>query len=168
MKGIVSIDAEATRRHLGLFLFIGSFFLFFSFSLLLCSYFVVDFHFLCRQDGSQKHYAEFRHRILKRPHGESYNNSPKFASFRELKFSSAIGSSVPKVQPQRKQKGKKVAKDKDVMQVDANTSSTSMGMSELNALAKDFPYQEFMDRLLMTLATLEQFLGDKDDLMEKL
>lgn len=61
-----------------------------------------------------------------------------------------------------------MAKDKDVMQVDANTSSTSMGMSELNALAKDFPYQEFMDRVLMTLATLEQFLGDKDDLMEKL
>ena len=54
------------------------------------------------------------------------------------------------------------------MQVDDDTFLTSVGKSELNPLAKDFPYEEFMDRVLMTLATIKQFHVDEDDLMEKL
>ena len=33
---------------------------------------------------------------------------------------------------------------------------------------KDFSYKEFVDQVLMTLATFEQFYEDKNDLVEKL
>ena len=75
------------------------------------------------------------------------------------------------MQPQKKQKGKKIAsKENDVVQLDASAdvSPTSVGKSKLNTLNKDFPYKEFVDWELMTLATLEAFHGDEDDLVEKL
>ena len=53
------------------------------------------------------------------------------------------------------------------LDADANVSST-LGKSELNILAKDFPYKEFMDQELMAPTTLVAFHGDEDDLVEKL
>ena len=42
------------------------------------------------------------------------------------------------------------------------------GKSKISVAAKDFPYVEFMDKELMTLALLEQLRGgDDDSLVEK-
>ena len=89
-------------------------------------------------------FPEFRHRIVKRPHGESGSNSPGSAGSKDLKFIAALRSSVPEDQPQKKQKRNKTSKEKEVVQVDADIFPTSVGKSKLNALAKDF--QEFMDQ----------------------
>ena len=47
------------------------------------------------------------------------------------------------------------------MEVDIDVSPTSVEKSELNILAKNFPYQEFMDQMLMTPANIEQFREDE-------
>ena len=52
-------------------------------------------------------------------------------------------------------KGKKAAKEKKVIQVDLEDSPTLKPKSEFNILAKDFPYLEFMDKVLMTSAYLQ-------------
>ena len=50
----------------------------------------------------------------------------------------------------------------------ADVSPTLAGKFKLNALAKDFPYKEFMGWDLMTLTTLKAFCGDEDNLVEKM
>ena len=112
--------------------------------------------------------AEFQRMMLNRPHRENNNNSPGSAGSEDPKFTVALWSSTPEAQPQKKQKGKNVAiKEKEVVEVDTDVSLTSVGKYELNILTEDFLYQKFKDRILMTLATLKQFRGDEDDLVEK-
>ena len=45
------------------------------------------------------------------------------------------------------------------MHIDEDSLSSFVGKSDLNALAKDFPYQEFMDQVLITPATLNNSMG---------
>ena len=71
------------------------------------------------------------------------------------------------VHPPKKQKGKRVAKEKKVIQIYLEASSTFERKSEINVLAKDFPYPEFMDKELMTPTLLEQLRGDDSGLVEK-
>ena len=63
-------------------------------------------------------------RDLKRPHEDSGSNSPGSTGSGESKFTSALESSAPKVQPSKKQNGKKVAKQKEVIQVNVDISPT--------------------------------------------
>ena len=106
-----------------------------------------------------------RYHFLKRPHERNGSNSPGSTDSKDWKFTFVLWSSIPKVQPQKKQKGKKTSRGKEVVQVDANISSTLVRKSELNILTKDFMYQEFMNQVLMTPTTLE---ANEDHLVEKL
>ena len=102
---------------------------------------LLTFVFLADEIGPKSAMVESKHRMLKRPHEESRSNSPRSVSFEDLKFFPAMRSSIPEVQPQKKQQGKMVtAKEKDVMEVNVDVSSTSVEKFELNVLAKNFPY----------------------------
>ena len=63
---------------------------------------------------------------------------------------------MSEIHPPKKQKRKKVAKEKKVIQVDPKNSITLEGKSEISMLANDFLYSEFMDKELMTPAILKQ------------
>ena len=73
----------------------------------------------------------------------------------------------PEIQPLKWQKGKKAAKEKKVIQADLTSAPALEAKSEVNVMTKDFPYPEFMDKELMTPATLERLEGDEDDLVAK-
>ena len=84
-----------------------------------------------------------------------------------MKFSTAPESSIPEVQPSKKQKGNKVAKEKRDVQVDLVDTPTLENRLKVNVMTKAFPYSEFMDKELMTPTTLEGLEGDKEDLLTK-
>ena len=111
--------------------------------------------------------AEFCRHLLRRPHEGDGSNNPESIGSEELKFSPAPGSSTFEAQPPKKQKGKKVAKAKEINQLETKVSPTSKAKSGLNVLDKSFPYLQFMDKELMTLAYFEQLQGDKNGLVEK-
>lgn len=68
----------------------------------------------------------------------------------------------------KKQKGKKVAKDKRIVQVDLIDHTPILeNKSKANVMAKDFPNPEFMDKELMNPAALERLKGDEEDLVSK-
>ena len=91
------------------------------------------------------------------------------AEVEEPRFLIASESSILETRLQKKQKGKiTISKEKEIIQVGTEASPTSKGRSEVNVLAKDFPYPQFMDNELMSLACLEQLKGDEDDLVDKL
>lgn len=52
-----------------------------------------------------------------------------------------------------------MTKEKEVVQVDVDVSPTLADKLEINVLAKIFPYLQFMDHELMTLACLEELWG---------
>ena len=59
--------------------------------------------------------AEFQRHILKRSHKGDGSNSPRSVVFRDLKFMLALDSSIPEIQPPKKQKGKKATKEKKII-----------------------------------------------------
>lgn len=64
-------------------------------------------------------------------------------------------------------KGKNVTKEKKVILVDLENSPALGNKSEINVLARDFAYLEFMDKEIMTLACLKQLRGDDKSLVER-
>lgn len=60
-----------------------------------------------------------------------------------------------------------MANEKKVTQVDLEDFPTLEDNSEVNVLAKDFPYPQFMDKELMTPSYLKQLRGDEDSLVDK-
>ena len=102
-----------------------------------------------------------------KPHEEDENKSPGSRGSGGLKFFAVLKSSAPKVQPLKKQKGKKVAKEKRIVQVDLVDTPTLENKSKANVKAKYFPYPEFMDKELMTPAARERLEGDEEDLVAK-
>ena len=70
--------------------------------------------------------VELYRRDLKRPHEDSGSNSPGSTGSGVSKFTSAPESFALKVQPSKKQKGKKVAKQKEVIQVNVDISLASL------------------------------------------
>lgn len=92
---------------------------------------------------------------------------PGLASFEEPKFPTASGSLIPEDPLPKKQKVKKVAKAKEIICLDFKTLATLKDKSNLNVLAKNFAYPQFMDNELMTLTCLEQLHRNEDNLVEK-
>ena len=84
--------------------------------------------------------AEFHRCLLKRPHEGDGSDNSRVVSFEKAKVSPALGYSVPKAPLPKKQKGKKAPKAKEVIQLDFKVPPTSKAKSELNILAKIFPY----------------------------
>ena len=115
-----------------------------------------------------------RHCILnKRPHGD-VNQSLGPGGSGDSKFSSASEFSVPKVQyskiapevqPSKKQKGKKIAKE--VIRVDIEDNPSLVERPKDNILAKTFSFPEFMDKTLVTPTVLDQIEGDHDGLVDR-
>ena len=68
------------------------------------------------------------------------------------------------VQPSKKQKGKKAAKE--VIWVDIKDNQTS-GRPEDNVLDRTFPYLEFMDKSLVTPVILDQIRNDPDGVVDR-
>ena len=111
--------------------------------------------------------VELRPRILKRLLEGDKSNSPRSMGSGDQVFTSAFDTFALKIHPPKKQKGKKIAKEKKIIQVDPEDSPNLEGKSEISVLAKDFPYPEFMDKKVMIPALLEQLRGDDDGLIEK-
>ena len=111
--------------------------------------------------------AELRRCSLKKLLGGNESNSTRFMGSGDPVFKSTLNASAPKVPSPKKQKRKKVAKEKKIIQVDLEDTPTLEGKLDISVLAKDFPYPEFMDRELMTPALLEQLWADDDGLEEK-
>ena len=111
--------------------------------------------------------VKLRRHILKRLLEGDRSNSPKFMGFGESVFKLALNASAPEIHHPKKQERKRLAKEKKIIQIDLEDSPTLGGKSEINVLAKDFPYSEFMDKELMTLAYLEQLQDDDNGLAEK-
>ena len=59
--------------------------------------------------------AEFQCRILKRPHEGDGSNGPKSVGSGELVFTLAPNEAAPGVQPSKKHKSKKVAKENTII-----------------------------------------------------
>ena len=110
--------------------------------------------------------AEFRRRGLKRPlEGDESNSSASRRSGEPI-FTTAPDTSATEVNLSKKQKGKKVAKEKIVV-IDPKDPLISKEMSEYHVMEKEFPYPEFMDRELMVPALLEHLEGDNENLAAK-
>ena len=60
-----------------------------------------------------------------------------------------------------------MTKEKKVILVDLENSPALGNKSEINVLARDFAYLEFMDKEIMTLACLKQLRGDDKSLVER-
>ena len=110
--------------------------------------------------------AEFRCRALKRPLEGDGSNSPVSRGSGEPIFTAAPDTSATEVNPSKKQKGKKVVKEKTVV-IDPEDAPNSKERSEYHMIEKEFPYPEFMDRELMVLALLERLKGDSENLAAK-
>ena len=91
---------------------------------------ITDFRFLFVDEmASKSAMAEFHHRLLKRPHEDDGSDNLGLVSSEEPKFSLASGSSAPEVPLPKKQKGKKAAKVKEVIQLDFEVPPTSEAKS---------------------------------------
>ena len=103
--------------------------------------------------------AEFRFRALKRTREGDGSNNPASHGSSEPVFIAAPDSSVPEANLSKKQKGKKVAKEKAVV-INPKDPPTSKERSEYHVTEKEFPYPKFMDRELMVPALLEHLEGE--------
>ena len=139
-----------------------------SFSCVSLYIFVLTSDFFLDEMAPKNALAMLHRKVLKRSHRDSDSNSLESTGSSEPKFSSSLESSAPEVQPSKKQKRKKVAKQKEVIQVGTDISLTSLDMSEINVMEKSFPYLQFMDKELMTPAFLERLWGNSDDILKKL
>ena len=110
--------------------------------------------------------AEFSPRALKRPLEGDGSNSPASRGLGELVFTTAPDTSTTEVNPSKKQKGKKVVKEKIVI-IDPEDPLTSKERSKYHVMEKEFPYPEFMDRELMVPALLEHLEGNNENLAAK-
>ena len=110
--------------------------------------------------------AEFCCHALKRPLEGDGSNSPTSHGSGEPVVTTAPDTSTTEVNPSKKQKGKKVVKEKTVV-IDPKDPPTSKERSEYHVMEKEFPYPEFMDRELMVPTLLERLEGDDENLEAK-
>ena len=107
--------------------------------------------------------AEFRRHGLKRPlKGDESSSRASYGSGEPV-FTAAPDIFIPEVNPSKKQKGKKVAKEKTII-TDPEDPPTSKERLEYHMMEKEFPYPKFMDRNLIILAVLERLEGDDENL----
>ena len=91
LKGIVDVEAKATRKYLGFP---------FSFSILLAFYLICVlfiFDLVADKMAPKSALAELCRKVLKRPHKEDGSNSPRSTSSREPNFTATLGSSTLKI-----------------------------------------------------------------------
>ena len=82
-------------------------------------------------------------------------------------FTTTPDTSTIEVNPSKKQKGKKVVKEKTVV-IDPEDPLISKERSKYHVMEKEFPYSEFMDRELMVPALLERLEGNDENLAAKI